>query len=1193
MRELLQFLMRILIFLLPFLLLGISGAPAQSVTWTPASKPWNRAWGTHRIIVGVEQEAPLVRAHLVWRRRDRDPHKKAVWVFDQKTGKQIDGAFAENVTNDAGDVSFPPVSGAGEYAVYLLPVKITGGAFPKSEYHTPATGPQENVAGGALPLAKPLRWECLSAHDGWNEMEVIATQEEMAACQKAHSSRNGIWFVEDAAHSVRMFDHVPERWLKRKTDPVPTARPGNTLTFQTALWAAGADCTATGSAQPEIRDANGNALPWKAHALNLKPAADAPGTLRLSVAAGRVFPVWWQVFVPPDAQPGTCTVSAFGCQVRIEIHPEAPADPMARLAWLDAPVSAGEEPVPPYHLPKSSGTATEILGRTLRFARGLPSEMVSHFNPAVTNIAPENRFPILAGPMRLKIGDGDSESLTAAADGLSAAGTVGGIKVEGRSVIEYDGRIESRWTLTPPAGESAQLGEFALEIPLNPAATKYLIGLGRAGGLCPDEFSWKWDVAHKNQDSVWIGAVHGGMRLQLKDEKYIRPAINIHYHRRPLVEPSWANGGKGGVRFVRKNGRATLTAFTGPMAFKPGQPVHLDFDLLVTPFHPLRTKEQWTERYYQGPVPSLENAPKWLDNLRSQGVNIVNIHQGNYLNPYINYPFLTWDRLKQFTDLAHQRGIRVKYYYTIRELSNWAPELFALRTMGNDVLLHGSGGGHPWGEEHLSGDYYGAWYEPNVEDVSFLTQTMGRWNNYYVEGLRWLCDHCGCDGIYLDDISFDRTVMRRAQEVLQKHAPRGGRIDLHSWNELHEGGAWANCANLFMDSFPFVDRLWFGEGHQYSGPPPEHFLVEISGIPFGLMGEMLEHGGNPWLGLVHGCTGRLGWGGQPRGTWKLWDEFGAVDAAFIGWWAEGDCPVRCADPLVKASVWVQAGKKTLVAVGNFAKEPRRVKLAIDWQKLGLDPKKARLYAPPVPDYGQHEGLFAVNEELFLRPVAGAVFYLDETQRTVAPPVPSGSSGLGRQVFEDIFPAGIPPAIGKQSTTGWRWAASPKAGTPKYDEGLVLVAPANVHGWLERDLPTDSSAVQARIWQDPKDAGQQWGPGIAVSFEGGRTLKVNRRQDGRICVAANGGESLPASLSAAGLVEFLIRWDKDAVKVYAGGPAMSGREEEVASLPRKSFPGLPQQVRIGKMPNSCQAQDHAEVGEPGFCRWEWLRIFAER
>ncbi len=173
------------------------------------------------------------------------------------------------------------------------------------------------------------------------------------------------------------------------------------------------------------------------------------------------------------------------------------------------------------------------------------------------------------------------------------------------------------------------------------------------------------------------------------------------------------------------------------------------------------------------------------------------------------------------------------------------------------------------------------------------------------------------------------------------------------------------------------------------------------------------------------------------------------------------------------------------------------------------------------------------------------------------------------------------------------AAAPKAGTQKYDAGLVLVAPANVHGSPERDLPTDSSAVQARIWQDPKDAGQQWGPGIAVSFEGGRTLKVNRRQDGRICVAANGGESLPASLSAAGLVEFLIRWDKDAVKVYAGGPAMSGREEEVASLPRKSFPGLPQQVRIGKMPNSCQAQDHAEAGEPGFCRWEWLRIFAER
>ena len=85
--------------------------------------------------------------------------------------------------------------------------------------------------------------------------------------------------------------------------------------------------------------------------------------------------------------------------------------------------------------------------------------------------------------------------------------------------------------------------------------------------------------------------------------------------------------------------------------------------------------------------------------------------------------------------------------------------------------------------------------------------------------------------------------------------------------------------------------------------------------------------------------------------------------------------------------------------------------------------------------------------------------------------------------------------------------------------------------------------------------------------------------------------MPASLSADGLVEFLITWDKSEVKVYAGGPAMLQQEEEVASFPRNQFPGAPKSVRLGKMPNNCEPQDHGEAGAAGFCRWEWLRIFA--
>jgi hypothetical protein len=52
--------------------------------------------------------------------------------------------------------------------------------------------------------------------------------------------------------------------------------------------------------------------------------------------------------------------------------------------------------------------------------------------------------------------------------------------------------------------------------------------------------------------------------------------------------------------------------------------------------------------------------------------------------------------------------------------------------------------------------------------------------------------------------------------------------------------------------------------------------------PFGLMGEMLEKGGNPWRGMAYGMTSRLPWAGDPRPGWKLWDRLGIHDSRMIG-----------------------------------------------------------------------------------------------------------------------------------------------------------------------------------------------------------------------------------------------------------------------------------------------------------------------
>eukprot|EP00962_Isochrysis_galbana_P039571 scaffold14203_cov99-Isochrysis_galbana.AAC.1 len=82
------------------------------------------------------------------------------------------------------------------------------------------------------------------------------------------------------------------------------------------------------------------------------------------------------------------------------------------------------------------------------------------------------------------------------------------------------------------------------------------------------------------------------------------------------------------------------------------------------------------------------------------------------LNPYINYPFLTLAPLRAFMSSAHAAGARVKLYYTVRELSTSAPELWAFRAMRGEVVIKSPvAGGNAWLREHLRGGYDAAWHE--------------------------------------------------------------------------------------------------------------------------------------------------------------------------------------------------------------------------------------------------------------------------------------------------------------------------------------------------------------------------------------------------------------------------------------------------------------------------------------------------
>jgi hypothetical protein len=424
-------------------------------------------------------------------------------------------------------------------------------------------------------------------------------------------------------------------------------------------------------------------------------------------------------------------------------------------------------------------------------------------------------------------------------------------------------------------------------------------------------------------------------------------------------------------------GEVVVEIFTGPFELKAGEERTFEFSLLVTPVKPLDPATHFRERYWH----STANIP--------DSANVINVHHATVPNPYINYPFLALDKLREFTHAQQARGKQVKLYYTVRELTSRLPELWALRSLGDEVLAGGPGGGYPWLREHLGGDYTPQWYtqvEGGEPDAAILTSGASRWYNFYVEGLNWLVRNVPIDGVYLDDVAFDRTILKRMRKVMDRARP-GCLIDLHSNTAFSKGPAVQ-----YTEYFPYVDRLWFGESFDYDAMTPEQWLVECSGIPFGLMGDMLQAGGNRWRGMVFGMTVRPPWvtdgvSCNPDAIWKVWDDFGIAGAKMIGWW-EKNCPVRTGRDDVLATAYVKPlaptseppdyfrPGKTLVALASWAKEKTEVRLEFDSHALDIDPAKAKLVAPEIKDF-QPAREWRLDEPISVEPKRGWLIYVTE------------------------------------------------------------------------------------------------------------------------------------------------------------------------------------------------------------------------
>jgi hypothetical protein len=605
-----------------------------------------------------------------------------------------------------------------------------------------------------------------------------------------------------------------------------------------------------------------------------------------------------------------------------------------------------------------------LLGRQFTINQdGLPAQIQTFFTPEMTELTttPKN---ILVEPIHFHVTRTNHQDIKFKTSDIAFTDKQAGIakwtskstsdslNMEVNASLEFDGFVS--YTVKFIAVNDIKLDNISLHFPFSPQASKYMMGLGQKGGYRPDSLNWKWDVANKNQDGAWIGDVNAGLQYSLRDNHYVRPLNTNFYLQKPLLLPtSWGNEGKGGINIAKKGQSILADNYSGERLMKKCDTLYYNFTLLITPFHPINTDFQWSNRFYH----KYNN----LDTIKATGATIINIHHATPINPFINYPFIAHKEMKSYIDEAHSKGLKVKIYNTVRELSNSAYETFPLRSLGHEIYSPGKGGGYSWLQEHLGDDYIAAWYVPEIKDAAVVNSGMSRWHNYYVEGMNWLVNNVSIDGLYLDDVAFDRTTMKRVKSVLTQNG-HPGIIDLHSANQYNKSDGFNNSANLYMEHFPYLNRLWFGEYFDYEKSSPDFFLTESSGIPFGLMGEMLQDGGNAWRGMVYGMTNRMPWsdGADPRAIWKTWDDFGMQGTKMIGYWVENN-PVKTNNPDVIATIY-KKDKKVLIALASWAKEDTKIKLNIDWKALGIDPAKATITAPEVKNF-QPARTFSATDEI--------------------------------------------------------------------------------------------------------------------------------------------------------------------------------------------------------------------------------------
>lgn len=855
--------------------------------------------------------------------------------------------------------------------------------------------------------------------ESMSPMRERASLEEMEKLIGACPSNGYFCFTENRDNSVRLFDAIPKIWAERDLSTINKFKaekvsPNEFYVFQIAVFAAKNDVNNIKVEFSDLSGSNGKIGKGEFRCFNLGGVGlkGEKFTKDISVTKGMVQPLWIGVQIPDNASgvyKGKITVGGSNVKsttvdveldvsgVAVENQGQNTGINMSRLEWLDSRLAVGDSPTAPYIPVTVENNKINYLGGEIVIAKnGLPSSIVTKYDE-MNRLNKDLKNNILSAPMEFIVESSNGREiftakkweLTKLNNGAAAW------SAQLRSVdfiLDVTGRFEfdgfSDFSVKVTAIKNAVVKDIRLKVPFTEKSSKYTVGMGQKGGKRTlESYNWSWDTV-KHQDIIWLGDINAGLNFKFKDENYARPLVNIYYGLGRLKLPhSWGNGSKGGACYKQNDDKSLdFAAYSGERTMKKGDVLYYNFEMLVTPVKPINFVQHVTERYHHSNTDASE---KYIDEAVEAGSTRINVHHKKEFYPYINYPYYddcTAD-FKKFVERAESRGKDVGIYYTTRELSVKVPEIWALRSLGSEVIHDGPGknartlihpnGPNKWLNDNFTYNFIPAWYNAFTEgkykgemDISVITTPDSRWNNYYLEGLNWMVKNLGIKGVYIDDSALDRQTMKRARRIIDSDGVER-LIDIHSWNHFNEWAGYANSLHMYLDLLPYVDRTWIGEGFGEENAL-DFWMVEMAGIPYGLMSETLD-AWNIFKGLVFGMTPRYGWSGDPRTIWKMYDSFGMKNAEMIGYWVS-DTPINSGNENLPVTTYInRETKKAIAVVAQWGDYIESGKLSIDESRLGFKPTKATLV-----DLGKHqsERKFNLNSEFSVEKAKGVVILIE-------------------------------------------------------------------------------------------------------------------------------------------------------------------------------------------------------------------------